>query len=109
MQSPMMFRPHPQMCSTPEVTSSPAGSSLYQPEIKERKKLTSFTCKDCIAFLDANELSTFVPQFIKAEVDGPLLASLCHPSLGHSILEGMGIDKEDWSVIVNAVKREMAS
>lgn len=97
------------MCSTPEVTSSPRGSCLYQPEVKEREKLTSYPCKDCIEFLNANELTPFIPQFITTEIHGPLLASLCHQKLGHSIVEGMGINKRDWTVIVNAVKREIAS
>lgn len=93
MQSPLQSSP-----------SSPY-SFVHQPEAK--KKLTSYTCKECIDFLEVNQLSSFIPQFVEAEVDGPLLASLCHPNLGYSILEGMGINKVDGAVIVNAVEKEM--
>lgn len=111
MQSPMHFSPHPYMCSTPEAApTSPQYPCMHdhESEVKERKKLTSYTLKDCIEFLEANKLTAFVPQFVESEVDGPLLASLCHPSLGYSILEGMGISKTDGDFIVNAVKSEMA-
>ena len=55
MQSPVLFSPYPQMCSTPaQAQPSPppplTNPYVYQPEVKERKKLTSFTCKDCIEF-----------------------------------------------------------
>ena len=109
MQSPIPFSPHPHMCSTPEATptSSPF-SSVQNPEVKERKRLTSYTCEDCIEFLRANQLTPFIPHFKEAEVDGPLLASLCHPSLGYSIIEGMGISFTDGDSIIKAVKAEMA-
>lgn len=108
MQSPMLYSPHPNMCSTPEARLSSSDSSFYQPEVKRRKKLISYTCSNCIEFLEANGLASFIPQFIEAEVDGPLLASLCHPNLGYSILQGMGISELDGVAIVEAVKKEIS-
>jgi len=98
--------------STPVAMSSAANSKVPTPPalnsaVERDKKLATFTLEDVINFLDANNLGSFVPKFVEAEFDGPLFASLCHPHFGSSILQDMGIGKEDGELIVNAIKREM--
>lgn len=78
-------------------------------EREKKKNVAGYSSKECIHFLEANDLSKFVPKFIEIDVDGPLLASLCHPSFGHSILEGMGINRDDGEVIVQVIEKEMHS
>lgn len=109
--------PHfrPTMCSTPSA-ASPLSTSDYLAvnnswpslERKEKKKdVASYTQAECLAFLEANKLSRLAPRFAEAEVDGPLLVSLCHPNLGTSIIEGMGMNKSDGERLVKAIKDEM--
>lgn len=114
VQSSPMFTGRPQLTSTPLFTPStrlkpsnlsvsPSNSILDE----EKKRVTDYTPAEVINFLDANNLSLLVPKCVEAEIDGPLLASLCHPYLGSSIIQGMGIDKEDGERLVKAIKREM--
>ena len=98
------------MMSSPltSVMPSTPRSSLVQPaKSNNEKNITSYTCNDCVEFLEINGLESFIPQFVEAQVDGPLLASLCHPCLGNSILDGMGINKQGRVAIIDAIKRAM--
>lgn len=45
------------------------------PKVKERKKVIFYSCTDCVEFLESKGLASFIPQFVEAEVDGPLLVS----------------------------------
>ncbi|KXJ11166.1 hypothetical protein AC249_AIPGENE11745 [Exaiptasia diaphana] len=116
VQSPMFTdKISPQLTSTPIFMSSAKvpnatladSSSPVKRCYEEKKDIAAYSHVEVINFLDDNNLHLFVPKFVEAEVDGPLLASLCHPYLGASILQGMGIGGEDGEAIVEAIRKEM--
>ena len=77
-------------------------------ERKEKMKdVAHYTQAECLAFLEANNLFRLVPKFVEAEVDGPLLVSHRHPTLGANIIKGMGINKSDSGILVKAIKNKM--
>lgn len=56
--------------------------------------------------MERNGFAQFVPFFVEAEVDGPLLVSFCNPRLGHSMLIEMGIQSiDDRLAIIEAIKK----
>ena len=63
------------------------------------KDVAHYTQAECLAFLEANNLFRLVPKFVEAEVDGPLLVSLSHPTLA-GVLSGVDIQKSRSSDIV---------
>lgn len=106
------------MSSTPFAVSPSSASSTAEylklnnswPGLERKEKtkdVAHYTQAECLAFLEANNLSRLVPKFVEAEVDGPLLVSLSHPNLGASIIEGMGINKSDSGMLVKAIKNKM--
>ena len=83
---------------------------MLSPPIKGTKShIAQYTLASCCIFLESHNLERFIPNFVQAEVDGPLLATLCNPHIGSSILEGMSIvDASDKEALVKAVKEEMS-
>ena len=109
------------MSSTPFAVSpssaSPSSTAEYLlelnnswPDLERKEKMKDvahYTQAECLAFLEANNLFRLVPRFVEAEVDGPLLVSLSHPTLGASIIEGMGINKSNSGILVKAIKSKV--
>ena len=103
------------MSSTPFAVS-PSSAAEYlelnnsRPGLERKEKMKDvahYTQAECLAFLEANNLFRLVPKFVETEVDGPLLVSLSHPTLGANIIEGMGIKKSDSGILVKAIKNKM--
>ena len=108
------------MSSTPFAVSpssaSPSSAAEYlelnssRPGLERKEKMKDvahYTQAECLAFLEANNLFRLVPKFVETEVDGPLLVSLRHPTLGANIIDGMGINKSDSGILVKAIKNKM--
>ena len=80
-----------------------------QPFEERKSPITQYTLAKCCNFLEEHKLEMLIPQFVQAEMDGPLLVSLCNPHINNSILEGMGIintcDKE---ALIKAVTEKMS-
>jgi len=95
-------------CSPGPSTESTECFNINHQGIKSSPKvkmMREFNLQDCCTFLKRNELERFIPQFLDAEMDGPLLISLAHPMFNESILSGMGItDKCEQIVLINLVK-----
>ena len=83
---------------------------MSSPPCKETKlPITQYTLASCCNFLECHNLEQLIPNFVQAEVDGPLLATLCNPHINSSILEGMGIVKAcDKEALIEAVKQEIS-
>ena len=71
------------------------------------KDVAHYTQAERLAFLEANNLFRLVPRFVETEVNGPLLVSLSHPTLGASVIEGMGINKSNSGILVKAIKNKV--
>lgn len=70
------------------------------------KHIGTLTQVEVCTFLEKNGLAQFVPVFVEAEVDGPLLISFCNPRLGHSMLTEMGVQSMgDRVSIIEAIKK----
>lgn len=70
------------------------------------KHIGTLTQAEVCTFLEKNGFAQFVPVFVEAEVDGPLLISFCNPRLGHSMLIEMGIHSmADRVSIIEAIKK----
>ena len=73
-----------------------------------KSRIAQYTLANCYTLLEMHNLAQFIPNFVQAEVDGPLLVTLCNPDIGGSILEGMGIvHSSDKEAVITAVKKEM--
>lgn len=80
-----------------------------QPLEERKSPITHYKLAKCCNFLEEHKLEKLIPQFVQAEMDGPLLVSLCNPHINNFILEGMGIvntcDKE---ALIKAVTDKMS-
>ena len=90
-----------------KAISSPR--NLQTSPLQETKsRIAQYTLANCCTLLEIHNLAQFIPNFVQAEVDGPLLVTLCNPHIGGSILEGMGIvHPSDKEAVITAVKKEM--
>ena len=95
------------MPSSPVSYATPSTSSSITQGAgnKERKKnIARFTKLECLTFLEQNWLSSLKEYFVRAGVDGPLLASLIHPDLGDSIMQKLGIDECCQELLIKAIE-----
>lgn len=85
---------------------SPSTScTTASPRVNE-KDIGALTQVEVCTFLERNGFAQFVPLFVEAEVDGPLLVSFCNPRLGHSMLIEMGVESmSDRLSIIEAIKK----
>ena len=90
--------------SSSSSTSACSGSSHAAENKERRKNIACFTKSECLAFLEENHLGLLKAYFMRAGVDGPLLASLVHPGLGNGIMKELGIDEGYQEILIKAIE-----
>ena len=76
-----------------------------QPLEERKSPITHYTLAKCCNFLEEHKLEKLIPQFVQAEMDGPLLVSLCIPHINNSIL-GI-VNTCDKEALIKAVTDKM--